>query len=161
MLVLRNLLRLAAAGLCLALLVLGLVKASDVEAFGQTVTAHGLLPGPLAAVGALGAIVLEVGLALLALLMLMLQRPRASLLLLGILFTVFTAYSFGLVLNPPAEAVSCGCGFSRAPVERWEPIMARNAGVAAACFAAIAVFSRPSLHGSPQISMHADRSEPA
>lgn len=138
MLLLRHAIRFAAAALCVALLLLGLVKATDVDGFVQTVASHGLLPGPLASIGALGAIGLEIGVGVLALILLMVHRSRLALVILGMLFLVFAAYSFGLVLRPPAEAVSCGCGFSQAPVERWEPIVARNAGIAAACFAALA-----------------------
>lgn len=153
MAVLRGSIRLTAAALCLAVIILGLVKATDVQGFGQTVNAHGLLTGQLASVGALGAIAIELGIGVLALFMLMVHRSRVALGLLGLLFLVFAAYSFALVLQPPAEAVSCGCGFSQAPIENWQPIAARNAAIAATCFAAIAAFGRSSVKRSDEFAV--------
>lgn len=149
----RHCIRFAAAALCVVVLVLGLVKLTDLDGFVQIVDAHGLLSGSLASVGAIGAVGLEVSVALLALLLLMVHRSGTALVLLGAVFTVFATYSFGLVLRPPAEAVSCGCGFSQAPVERWEPIAARNAALAAACFALVAAFGKSKIRKAEQAAI--------
>jgi len=105
-------------------------KAEDLAEFRATITAHGLLPASAAPVAATAAVSLEAGLAILALVALAYRRPALACTILGAWFAVLALYCLGLVLDPPAKPVGCGCGFSSTPVASWLPLFVGNGGAA-------------------------------
>lgn len=126
------------------LLLSGLMKLADPEAFATILAEHALLSDPfvvpIAWIVAVGEVL--VGAATVSwLLRGVLVLSLAALIQSGV-FAAFTTYALLLTFNPPPEPASCGCGItSSAPVEDWSGIASRN-GLWAAGLAVVAFCAR-------------------
>lgn len=118
---------LAASGL--AVLWLGLTKLDDAGAFAAVVESHGLVPA--GAVQPLSSLFIwvEIFCGALMLWCSLGAASRASwgAAALTALCLSMTAYAVMLVIQPPPEAVPCGCVGGGVLVESWAPIVSRNA----------------------------------
>ncbi|QOI99520.1 MAG: hypothetical protein HRU70_03100 [Phycisphaeraceae bacterium] len=116
------------------LLMAGVMKLADPAAFGSSLRSHGMLPASWATAAAWGVAALEVVAGVMGAWWVVVAGSlrSASLATCGV-FLAFAVYAWAVALDPPAGAVSCGCGVRASPIEgssgRWG-LSAMNAGVA-------------------------------
>ncbi|MCL4221173.1 MAG: hypothetical protein KJZ65_07370 [Phycisphaerales bacterium] len=113
----------------------GLEKWSDIEHFRATIVSHRLLSGAAAEAAAVAMASVEVGVGVFGLGLILMRGPGVTALvpvLDSALFAGFAAYAAGLVVQPPPEPTSCGCGMWSAPMADWADTLTRNAITSAA-----------------------------
>lgn len=131
-------------GLSLWLLVSFVVKAQDHRAFISTVESHGLIASAWAPGLSVAFIAMEGFLAVIALAFSIVSRRSASFaaLMFAFFFSSLSFYAASLVVIPPANPVSCGCGVGGESVANWMVIAVQNTGIALLAFACGLILAR-------------------
>lgn len=127
------------------LLVAGLGKLGDPDAFHDAVAAHGVVPAPVLGLVTWLTPLGEVAIGSVAVWRLITRSPASAGVWLAPAYLVLAAYAGVLWVDPPDKPAGCGCGIaSSAPVESWAPIALRNMLLTAALIGACLIGRRPS-----------------
>ncbi|HMN41030.1 MAG TPA: hypothetical protein PKE29_09300 [Phycisphaerales bacterium] len=149
--------RLLLLGGCCLLLYAGLFKLVEPLEFSSAVTAQGLLKGDALRVATVALPLVEIGTGVMAAWFLATARTRRAGTAVGVIFGLFSAYAFLLVLSPPTKPSGCGCGFG-GEVVNWTAVALRNAGLTAVSFFA-GVCAGPTCESKSKLGDHESRAE--
>mgnify|MGYP001794484102 CR=1 FL=1 len=113
------------------------------ESLAEIISSHGLIPAAVATQTAALVVICELALAIGALWLVCVQRrTRVAACWLGGTAAVFALYAGLLILMPPDQPTSCGCGISGNSIADWPLIAVRNGSVTLVLFAAALFASR-------------------
>lgn len=122
--------RLVVFAAALWLMLSGVQKFLDLDAFRALLIEHAVLPAGIVPVSAWLVPAAELCLGVLAVWNLCTgessARTRAACLGVAAMFALLALYATVLAVRPPAKPAGCGCGFSFRAIENWTPIAVRN-----------------------------------
>ncbi|MEL7482818.1 MAG: MauE/DoxX family redox-associated membrane protein [Planctomycetota bacterium] len=106
------------------------------DSLSEIIASHGLIPAAVVTQAAAFVVIGELALAIGALWLVCVQRrTRVAACWLGGTAAVFALYAGLLVLMPPDQPTSCGCGISGDSIADWPLTAIRNSSVAIVLFA--------------------------
>jgi len=109
-------------------LVSGVLKFADADAFQRTVYSHGALSESMSLFVGQVFPTMELIVGSLCVVLVLQGRRGCAVAgqIIGVLFLMLGGYALIVSIHPPAEPVGCGCGWSSEPVDTWSLLALRN-----------------------------------